>query len=134
MSTRCGSLDPGVLLYLIQERHMSAEDVSELLYEPSGWLGVSGISGVWRCCCGARTLGRGKPSICSSYRELRAWRGCAFHPIKMRRIVPTLQVGRPREPRRRDRPGQRSVQWSPACIFRSVMGTSCWLAHAEEEL
>jgi len=45
MSSRCGSLDPGVVLHLIRERHMSAEAVSELLYEQSGLLGVSDISG-----------------------------------------------------------------------------------------
>ncbi|MEP9356430.1 acetate/propionate family kinase [Xanthobacter sp. KR7-65] len=45
MSSRCGSLDPGIVLHLIRERHMSAEVVSELLYEQSGLLGVSEISG-----------------------------------------------------------------------------------------
>ena len=45
MSSRSGSLDPGVVLYLIRERKMSAEAVSELLYERSGLLGVSQISG-----------------------------------------------------------------------------------------
>ncbi|MGN6303495.1 MAG: acetate/propionate family kinase [Mesorhizobium sp.] len=44
MGTRCGSIDPGVLLYLLLERHMSAEEVQYLLYEESGLLGVSGIS------------------------------------------------------------------------------------------
>lgn len=45
MATRCGALDPGVLLYLQQHRGMSAQDVSDLLYNRSGLLGVSGISG-----------------------------------------------------------------------------------------
>ncbi len=44
MGTRCGSLDPGVVLYLLQERQMSAQAVSDLLYNQSGLLGVSGIS------------------------------------------------------------------------------------------
>lgn len=44
MSTRSGSLDPGVVLYLIQERGMAVEAVSDLLYERSGWLGISGLS------------------------------------------------------------------------------------------
>ncbi len=44
MGTRCGSLDPGVLLYLLQELGMSAQEVSEMLYKQSGLLGVSGIS------------------------------------------------------------------------------------------
>jgi acetate kinase len=45
MATRCGSLDPGVLLYLIQKRGMSVNAISDLLYRRSGLLGVSGISG-----------------------------------------------------------------------------------------
>lgn len=45
MSTRSGSLDPAVVLYLIQQRGMSAEDVSALLYHHAGLLGVSGSSG-----------------------------------------------------------------------------------------
>lgn len=45
MSTRCGALDPGVVLHLIQTRGMSAESVSDLLYHRSGLLGLSGESG-----------------------------------------------------------------------------------------
>jgi acetate kinase len=44
MGTRCGALDPGVLLYLLQSRGMTASDVSALLYKQSGLLGVSNLS------------------------------------------------------------------------------------------
>ncbi len=44
MGTRCGALDPGVVLYLLSERGIGAADVSDLLYRRSGLLGVSGIS------------------------------------------------------------------------------------------
>jgi acetate kinase len=44
MSRRCGNLDPGVILYLMQEKNMTAAEVSNLLYHDSGVLGVSGIS------------------------------------------------------------------------------------------
>ena len=44
MSRRCGNLDPGVILYLMQEKGMTATDVSNLLYSESGLFGVSGIS------------------------------------------------------------------------------------------
>jgi acetate kinase len=44
MGTRCGTIDPGVLLYLIDERGMNARSLEQLLYEQSGLLGVSGIS------------------------------------------------------------------------------------------
>lgn len=42
MGTRSGNLDPGVILYLEQERGLSAKQVETLLYEQSGLLGVSG--------------------------------------------------------------------------------------------
>jgi acetate kinase len=44
MSRRCGSLDPGVVLYLIEQKRMTAAAVSDLLYNSSGLLGVSGLS------------------------------------------------------------------------------------------
>lgn len=44
MSRRCGNLDPGVVLYLMQEKGMSAEAIASMLYNASGLLGVSGIS------------------------------------------------------------------------------------------
>ncbi|MBU2136516.1 MAG: acetate/propionate family kinase [Alphaproteobacteria bacterium] len=45
MATRSGSLDPGVLLYLMEDRGMSPTDLTDLLYRRSGLLGVSGESG-----------------------------------------------------------------------------------------
>jgi acetate kinase len=44
MSRRSGNLDPGVILYLMQEKGMTAAEVSDLLYNESGLFGVSGIS------------------------------------------------------------------------------------------
>ena len=44
MGKRSGSLDPGIVLYLMQERDMDADAVTDLLYRRSGLLGVSGIS------------------------------------------------------------------------------------------
>ena len=44
MGSRCGNLDPGVVLYLIQEKGMAPQAVSDLLYHSSGLLGVSGVS------------------------------------------------------------------------------------------
>lgn len=44
MGTRCGALDPGVILYLLQERSMVPSAVENLLYHQSGLLGMSGIS------------------------------------------------------------------------------------------
>ncbi|AKU14051.1 acetate kinase [Azoarcus sp. CIB] len=44
MGTRTGSLDPGVLLYLMEQKGMNAKTLTNLLYKESGLLGVSGIS------------------------------------------------------------------------------------------
>lgn len=44
MGTRCGNLDPGVVLYLMQQKELSASEISFMLYERSGLRGVSGIS------------------------------------------------------------------------------------------
>ena len=44
MGTRCGALDPGVVLYLMEELQMDLGQVQTLLYQQSGLLGVSGIS------------------------------------------------------------------------------------------
>jgi acetate kinase len=44
MGRRCGALDPGVILYLMQAKGMSAPEIETLLYTQSGLLGVSGVS------------------------------------------------------------------------------------------
>jgi acetate kinase len=44
MGTRTGALDPGVVLYLLQARGMTATEISSLLYTRSGLLGLSGVS------------------------------------------------------------------------------------------
>src|SRR5512137_433517 len=44
MGTRCGTLDPGVMLYLMDECGMNTRDLEKLIYKESGLLGVSGIS------------------------------------------------------------------------------------------
>ena len=74
MGTRCGALDAGVVLHLIQQKEMSAEALVDLLYRRSGMLGLSGISSDFRellasdeprarfaievfCYCAAREIG-----------------------------------------------------------------------------
>jgi acetate kinase len=42
MGTRCGAIDPGVLLHLLQHDRMSPDQLGHLLYHESGLLGVSG--------------------------------------------------------------------------------------------
>jgi len=44
MGTRCGTIDPGVILYLMDSYGMGAREIENLIYRQSGLLGVSGIS------------------------------------------------------------------------------------------
>jgi len=44
MGTRCGAVDPGVILYLMDEHKMDARAIERLIYSESGLLGISGIS------------------------------------------------------------------------------------------
>ena len=48
MGTRPGNLDPGVVLYLAQQRNLDAEQISHLLYHDCGLKGLSGLSGDMR--------------------------------------------------------------------------------------
>ena len=48
MGTRCGEIDSGVILHLLQHKRMSPEVVADLLYRQSGMLGLSGVSSDFR--------------------------------------------------------------------------------------
>jgi acetate kinase len=48
MGTRTGSIDPGVLVALMRDEHLSLDQLEDLLYRKSGLLGLSGISGDMR--------------------------------------------------------------------------------------
>jgi acetate kinase len=56
MGTRCGSLDPGVVLYLLREGGMDLDAVESLLYEQSGLLGISGLTSDMRELVASRAL------------------------------------------------------------------------------
>lgn len=55
MGTRSGSIDPGVLLYLLEQKGMDYKSLTQLLYKESGLLGVSGISQDMRALLGSDT-------------------------------------------------------------------------------
>ncbi|MGD9917618.1 MAG: acetate/propionate family kinase [Paenirhodobacter sp.] len=44
MGTRTGQIDPGILMYLMDEEGMDSHQISDLLYKESGLLGMSGVS------------------------------------------------------------------------------------------
>jgi len=49
MGTRCGTVDPGILLYVQREHGLSVDELDEILHKKSGLLGVSGLSSDFRC-------------------------------------------------------------------------------------
>lgn len=51
MGTRCGSIDPGVLLYLLGTTKLEVAELEHLLYHESGLLGLSGVSSDMRDLC-----------------------------------------------------------------------------------
>ena len=55
MGTRCGDLDPGILLYLMDEKGYDARQLEKLLNERSGLIGVSGISSDMKTLLNQRT-------------------------------------------------------------------------------
>jgi len=55
MGTRSGSLDPGVILYLMDQRGMDARAIEKLIYQQSGLLGVSGLSSDMRVLMASET-------------------------------------------------------------------------------
>jgi acetate kinase len=71
MGTRCGAIDPGVLLYLEQEKGLSPDEVQHLLYEKSGLLGVSGLSGDMRDLLGREEIGAREAIELFVYRIMR---------------------------------------------------------------
>lgn len=56
MGTRCGQLDPGVVLYLMAEKGLSAAEIENLLYKQSGLKGLSGLSNDMRALEEAGTI------------------------------------------------------------------------------
>lgn len=71
MATRCGSLDPGAVLHLIQAHGMDAAAIADLLYHHSGLLGVSGISGDMRTLLASETPAAQEAVELFCYRVLR---------------------------------------------------------------
>ena len=93
MSTRSGSIDPGVLLYLLQTRGYDTESLSELLYRRSGLLGVSGESGDVRKLLASRSPAAREALELFAYRIGREVGGLAAALGGVDRMVFTAGVG-----------------------------------------
>ena len=48
MGTRCGMVDPGILLYMLREKKISVEQLDDILHQQSGLFGISGVSSDFR--------------------------------------------------------------------------------------
>lgn len=48
MGTRSGTIDPGVLLYIMDKEGINSQKVTDLINKQSGLLGISGVSSDWR--------------------------------------------------------------------------------------
>ena len=63
MATRPGSVDPGLLTYLLAEDRMTLPELEEALYHQSGLKGVSGRSGDMREILAARAAGDARAAL-----------------------------------------------------------------------
>jgi acetate kinase len=57
MGTRCGQIDPGVLLYLMRSKGMNVSQIEDLLYHRSGLMGLSGVSNDMRTLLSSQEAG-----------------------------------------------------------------------------
>jgi acetate kinase len=63
MGTRSGSVDPGILIYLLRENHLTGDQMDALLNTKSGLLGISGVSGDMRQVIGAMKDGNERAKL-----------------------------------------------------------------------
>ncbi|MGI9149355.1 MAG: acetate/propionate family kinase [Chloroflexota bacterium] len=63
MARRSGSVDPGLLLYLVQHAGITLTDLERGLNEDSGLFGVSGVSADWRAVVAAATAGNPRAAL-----------------------------------------------------------------------
>ncbi len=71
MGTRCGAIDPGVVLYMMQEEGMDAAAIEDLIYRQSGLLGVSGVSSDMRALRASSDPAAGEAIALFVYRIVR---------------------------------------------------------------
>ena len=93
MGTRTGQLDPGVILYLLDEKGLSAREIETLIYKESGLLGLSGISGDWRRLEEAGEGPAREAMAYFTYRALREIGGLASCMGGMDALVFTAGIG-----------------------------------------
>jgi acetate kinase len=93
MGTRCGAIDPGVLLYLQDQKGMTAQALQHLLYEQSGLLGVSGISSDMRVLLESTESAAGEAIELFVYRIVRETGGLVASLRGLDGLVFTAGIG-----------------------------------------
>jgi len=63
MGTRSGSVDPGILTYLLRQGHIDGDEIDEVLNQKSGLLGISGLSGDMRQILSAMKRGNARAKL-----------------------------------------------------------------------
>lgn len=63
MGTRTGSIDPGILIYLMREQHATADQLDLVLNKQSGFIGISGVSSDLRLVQQARAQGNERATL-----------------------------------------------------------------------
>jgi acetate kinase len=143
MATRCGALDPGVILYLLRELAMDADRIEELLYRHSGLLGLSGFSGDMRKLLGSRDRRAEEAVELFVYRIARELGALAATLGGLDAMVFTAGIGE-HAPEIRKRVCEKS-HWlgivldpganerGETCISSTASGVSVWTIPTDEE-
>jgi acetate kinase len=144
MGSRCGALDPGVVLYLLQEKGMSAAAVQHLLYYEAGLLGVSAQSDDMRALLQSTTAAAAEAIELFVYRAGREIGSLAAALGGLDALVFTAGIGE-HAPEIRRRIGA-AARWlglrldeeanaaGRPCISHAQSSVSAWVIPTDEDL
>lgn len=144
MGTRCGAIDPGVLLYLLDHNGMDVRGLEKLLYHESGLLGVSGVSSDMRALLASGDRCAAEAVDLFVYRIARELGSLAAALGGLDALVFTAGIGE-NAPAIRSRVCQ-AAAWlgidldekananGGPCISRAGSRTSAWVLPTNEEL
>jgi len=143
MGTRCGALDPGVLLYLLKERGMDADGIERLLYQDSGLKGLSGVSNDVRALQASAEPGARLALDYFVYRVTRELGGLAAVLGGLDALVFTAGIGENAPDIRRDvchaaswlgiELDEQANRAGRGCITRPGSRVSAWVIPTDEE-
>ena len=93
MGTRAGSVDPGILLHVLRERGITADELAETLDHGSGLLGISGVSGDVRELTAAAANGSTRARLALDIFVRRAAEGIAAAAVALPRLDSLVFTG-----------------------------------------